>query len=269
MRRSSRCATSASHSRPSASGKVEFAPSRLVQQDVEAVTHRRQLQPPQHLGQGRCRGAAHHPPPATCSYSANGRRRSAAGSIIASTTPSDRGSPLAPTTMPRRWARSHGALAPTPPLPVARHLRARVADPHLAVVDHDADLRADQLPGHAVVVGVDVHAAVVLHAAGQLAHLPERWPAAEWPQRLALLTLEPHHRYLARGAVHALVGDLAHPPRQVRLQRRPAGEAPARDGVALDVADAALVLALGTGPVRRTSHGPHDPSTAQRRAGGR
>ena len=155
--------------------------------------------------------------------------------------------------------RIDGALAPTPPLPVARHLRARVQDPHLPAADDDADRGADQRPRHAVVVGVHVHAAVVLHPPRQLAHLPERRPAGQRPQRRRLVALEARDRRLARGAVHARVGHLAHPPGQVRLQRRPAREAPAGDGVALDVADAALVLALGAGAVGRAGHRPHAP----------
>ena len=53
--------------------------------------------------------------------------------------------------------------------------------------------------------------------------------------------------------MHPPVGDLAHPPVEMRLQRRPADEGMAGNGVALDVADAALVLALGAGPIRRAS----------------
>src|SRR5690606_8773892 len=59
-------------------------------------------------------------------------------------------------------------------------------------------------------------------------------------------------RRLAGRAVGPHVGDLAHPPDQMRLQRRPAGKAVSGDGVALHVTDAALVLALGAGAVRRT-----------------
>jgi hypothetical protein len=44
------------------------------------------------------------------------------------------------------------------------------------------------------------------------------------------------------------VGDLAQPPGQMRLQPIPAREAVPGDGVALDIADAALVLALLSSP---------------------
>ena len=143
MRRSSRCATSASHSRASASGRVELAPGRLVQQAVEPVAHGRQLQPPQHLRQGRRgdRGAAHHAPPAARSYSASGRSRSApARRDGAPGAASRRRATASPTTMPRRWAGSTARSRRPRRCAVARHLRARVQDPHLAAADDDADL---------------------------------------------------------------------------------------------------------------------------------
>ena len=80
-------------------------------------------------------------------------------------------------------------LATSPTLLMAGDLGAGVVDTHRAVADDDADLSADQSPRHAVVVGVHVHAGVVLHAPGQLAHLPERRTAVQRPQRLQLLTL--------------------------------------------------------------------------------
>src|SRR5947199_755811 len=142
-----------------------------------------------------------------------------------------------------------GAMSTDATLAEPGNLDLRLVDPHLAAADHDADRCADQAPWHAVVVGVDVHAAVVLHAPDQLAHLPERRPTGQRPQRRRLVAPEARDRRLARRAVDADVGHLARPPGQVRLQRRPAREAPAGDGVALDVADAALVLALGPGAI--------------------
>src|ERR1700751_1966257 len=68
-----------------------------------------------------------------------------------------------------------------------------------------------------------------------------------------LLALEPCQRRFASGAMHPLVGDLAHPPVEVPLQRRPADEVMPGDGVALDIADAALVLAFCAGSVRCAS----------------
>src|SRR3546814_11203394 len=43
------------------------------------------------------------------------------------------------------------------------------------------------------------------------------------------------------------------------LERRPAGEAVAGDGVALHIADAALVLAFGARPIRRAGARPEAP----------
>src|ERR1700751_5852028 len=62
-----------------------------------------------------------------------------------------------------------------------------------------------------------------------------------------LLALEPCQRHFAGGAMHPLVGDLAHPPVEVTLQRRPADEVMAGNGVALDIADAAFVPGLRRG----------------------
>src|SRR5690606_16158855 len=112
---------------------------------------------------------------------------------------------------------------------------------------------------HAVAVGVQLDRAVGLHPAHQLAYLAERRATVERPQGAGLVAPEPLDWCLAGGAVHAPVGDLARPPRQMRLERRPAGEAVAGDGVALHIADAALVLALGARPVRRAGARPEAP----------
>ena len=48
------------------------------------------------------------------------------------------------------------------------------------------------------------------------------------------------------------VGDLAGPSDEVSVEGLPGGEGPASDGVARDVLDRALVLALGAGSVERT-----------------
>ena len=147
---------------------------------------------------------------------------------------------------------------------VAGDLRACVVDADLAPADHHADLGADQPPRDAVVVRVDVHAGVALYAPGQLAHLSERRTAVEWAQRRGLLAREPRDRCLACRAVYPHVGHLAHPPGEVSLQRAPRGKAPARDRVVLDVAHAALVLALGPGTVGRTRHRTHIPVASKR-----
>ena len=55
-----------------------IAPSRLVEQTVELVADRRQLQPRQHGEQGIMVDCHRQPPPASCSYSASGRSSAAA-----------------------------------------------------------------------------------------------------------------------------------------------------------------------------------------------
>ena len=60
------------------------------------------------------------------------------------------------------------------------------------------------------------------------------------------------------------VRDLALPPRQMRLQSRPALEAVSCDGVPLDVAYAALVLPLRPGPVWRASARSEPPIGGER-----
>ena len=66
------------------------------------------------------------------------------------------------------------------------------------------------------------------------------------------------------GTVPSPVRDLALPPRQMRLQSRPALEAVSCDGVPLDVAYAALVLPLRPGPVWRASARSEPPIGGER-----
>jgi len=130
-----------------------------------------------------------------------------------------------------------------------RHLPAGVQDTNLAAADRHLHTLANQPPRHAVTVAIDRHGAIGLDPTHQLAHLTERWPAVERCQRLHLFALETPQRHLAGSAVHPLVSDLTHPPIEMPLQRRPADEVVPGNGVALDVADAALVLAFGPGSV--------------------
>lgn len=67
-----------------------------------------------------------------------------------------------------------------------------------------------------------------------------------------VLALEPLDRRIACRAVDLSVRDLAHPASQLRLEGRPALEAAAGHGIALDVSDTAFVLALCARPIRRT-----------------
>ncbi len=87
----------------------------------------------------------------------------------------------------------------------------------------------------------------------------EWWAAVQRPQRRGLAPLEPLERRLAGRAVDPNIRDLACPGRKMRLEGRPARKAPAGDRVALDVADAALVLALGACSIRRAGPRPEAP----------
>src|SRR4051812_43568429 len=49
-----------------------------------------------------------------------------------------------------------GAFVPTQPLIMSCHLDPSMVDPQHAAAHHHLDLRADQAPGNAVMVGVDV-----------------------------------------------------------------------------------------------------------------
>jgi len=67
-----------------------------------------------------------------------------------------------------------------------------------------------------------------------------------------LLTREALYRPLVGGAVDALIGDLETPAFEPVVELLPRREAPARQGVAFDVLDAVLDLALGAGSIRLT-----------------
>lgn len=126
---------------------------------------------------------------------------------------------------------------------VAGHLAASVVYPQFTV-DHAVLGRlADQAPGHAVAIGVDLHGGIALNPTAQLSGPLEGCTVVQGLQA-GMLGNEAHRRQLSGGAVYPLAGDLAHPPAQVGLQRRPGGEGPAGDGVAFHVADATLVLDL-------------------------
>ena len=52
----------------------------------------------------------------------------------------------------------------------------------------------------------------------QLAHLPERRPAIDRLEHRRLGAFKAGPRHLADGAMHPDVGDLAHPPVEMRLE---------------------------------------------------
>src|ERR1700732_4786629 len=70
-------------------------------------------------------------------------------------------------------------------------------------------------------------------------------------------------RLLAASAVDVLVGNLPHPPPEMRFQRRPADERVTGDRIAFDVTDAALVFSLGARSVWSTGPRPEIPVIAK------
>jgi hypothetical protein len=78
-----------------------------------------------------------------------------------------------------------------------------------------------------------------VNAAAELAHLQERRLGRQWRKCSSFVAFEAVDGWLGSGAVHAHVGDLAHPARQMRPQLLQGREAVTGDGIALDVADAA------------------------------
>jgi len=144
-------------------------------------------------------------------------------------------------------------------LGMGRHLTVAMADADPPTGNHDAHTLADEPPRHAVGVGVDLDRAIGLDPAHQLAQLTERRAAVERAQRASFNTPEPLDRRLPGGAVNPRVGDLALPVGEMGFKCTPAGKAVSGDGIVLDVADAALVLALGARPVRRARPRPEPP----------
>ena len=207
---------------------------------------------------------------AAASYSASGR--SSAGRRRAGQR-----SPLraaGPTGAGRRRCPRSGSVEDPLPAPAAlrvqRDLAAGVQDPQPAAADLDRHALADQAPRHAVGVAVDLDAAVGLNPTDQLADLLERRPAGE-----RLQALRPR-----RAANRTIGGSPVVPWTRMsatsRVQRsRWASNAaqlaklPAGDRVALDVADAALVLALGPRPVRRAGPRAGSPNAWRTPAAGR
>jgi hypothetical protein len=94
---------------------------------------------------------------------------------------------------------------------------------------------------------------VGLDPADQLAGLLERRAAANGLQGVSLVPLKPLDRRLTRGPVNPDIRNLPDPLLEMGLEGRSARELPAGHRIALDVADPALVLALGA---RGTAHRP-------------
>ena len=139
------------------------------------------------------------------------------------------------------------------------HFPAAMMNAHDRVADHDPDPFPDQPPGHRIGVSVDGHRAVGADAANQVAVRRERGRAVQRPERPGLVAPEAIPRRLTGRAVNADIGDVAGPGFEMGLQRRPAPEAPACDGIPLHIADAALVLPLRPGPIRSAGPDPETP----------
>jgi len=143
------------------------------------------------------------------------------------------------------------ATAPSHQHRVSGHFGLPVPDAHRRRVHLHPHLGADQLPRDAVAVAVDLDAGVAVHPSQQAASHLERGALRQRAQRRSFRH-EAIQRALA-GAGHlvhnrAHVGHLAQPAVEVGRQRRPGGEPPPGQGVALDVADHAFVFAFGARP---------------------
>lgn len=128
------------------------------------------------------------------------------------------------------------ALATSPAQGMIRHHLARMTHDNAAAQHHDLDALPDQPPGNRVTVRVQVDSAVRLDLAHEIPQLPKRRPSAQRAKRPGLFG-KPLRRSHAGRAMHTLIGNLARPPVQMRLERRPVLEPAAGNRIALDVAD--------------------------------
>src|SRR5690606_5275831 len=103
-------------------------------------------------------------------------------------------------------------------LGVEGHLVAGVEDAERAAYDLHSHRLADEPPGHAVGVGVDLDRAVRAYLTHDLARLLEGRLAVERTQGRGFRSLKAHERRLAGRAVDAHVGHLARPASEVRLE---------------------------------------------------
>src|SRR3954469_25438074 len=110
------------------------------------------------------------------------------------------------------------AGAPACVLRVAGHFLAGVEHSHLALGYDDGDAFADELPRHAVAVGVELDACIGVNPAAELTDLQERRLSRQRRESTSLVALEALDGWLGGGAVYPHIGDLARPTRQVRLE---------------------------------------------------
>ena len=147
---------------------------------------------------------------------------------------------------------------------MTRHFDAGLEHPHRSGAHLHRHARADQSPGHAVLVGVDLDRGLGVDLAAQFPDLMIGRTPLQRLQAGRLDPREPVDRPLAGRAMNAHVGDVAHPGDQMSFQRLPAGKPSSRQRILLDVADPVLVLALGPRPVRRTGLRLELPVTGKR-----
>ena len=241
--------------------QAQLALGGFVEQAVELIADGGQLQPGQHVGERLAVGVHDQVPPAACSYSDRGReplgldegrRRRDRRLACRKRRPAQGGEAF-------QVGGDHRLLAATGDLAMAGDFAAAMADADPSAGHRHRHRLADQPPGHAIGIGVDLDRSVGLDPSDELAHRVVRRPAVERTKSGGLLANETRHRRFACGSMDTLIGDLAHPPVEMRLERGPTVEAAPGDRVVLHVADAALVLALGPRAVGRASARPETP----------
>jgi hypothetical protein len=118
-------------------------------------------------------------------------------------------------------------------------LEAAMSNADPGAGDRHLDRLADQPPWHGVGVGLQLDRAVGLDPAHQFADLPEWRPPVDLAQGRRFGAREALDWLLAGCAVDVIVGDLTHPPPEMRFERRPADEWVPGDRIAFDVTDTA------------------------------
>ena len=179
MRRSSRRAISRDTRKRQGLAQGHLRAGRFVQQRVELVADRRQLQPIEHRDQHVVIDGRHHqPPPTTASYSASGRSKAAGSDLDGSRAHR----PFAANHTDKMRA-VHNPLSSPPAKGMVGDDLARMADDHAAGQNHDLDALPDQAPGHRVAVRVEIDRAVGLNLAHQIPQLPERGAVGQRAKR--------------------------------------------------------------------------------------
>jgi hypothetical protein len=156
---------------------AQLALGGFVEQAVELIADGCQVQPGQHVGEGLAVGDHDQSPPAACSYSDRGRNSS--GSTRAGAGAAA-GRPRA--GIPFQVGGGHHPLATASDLAMAGDFATAMADavPPAGHRHRHRHRLADQPPGHAVGLGVDLDRGIGLDPPDELAHRVERRPPVEW-----------------------------------------------------------------------------------------